>query len=102
VSDFSSQLYNRSCFYVNAKDIFTLFLSIYYNTPTWFVDGWIKIIHNIDMFKQASQRIIELISDVLKEMKGSNLKMIVLVGGFSGCKILPFYCFKFSEYIEIG
>jgi hypothetical protein len=28
--------------------------------------------------------------------------MIVLVGGFSGCKILPFYCFKFSEYIEIG
>jgi hypothetical protein len=39
VSDFSSQLYNRSCFYVNAKDIFTLFLSIYYNTPTWFVDG---------------------------------------------------------------
>jgi hypothetical protein len=31
----------------------------------------------IDMFKQASERIIELISDVLKKMKGSNLKMIV-------------------------
>jgi len=42
----------------------------------------------IDMFKQASERIIELISDVLKKMKGSNLKMIVLVGGFSGCKII--------------
>jgi hypothetical protein len=51
VSDFSSQLYNRSCFYVNAKDTPTPFLSIYYNTP-------------------------------------SNLKMIVLVGGFSGCKII--------------
>jgi hypothetical protein len=35
------------------------------------------------MFKQASERIIELISDVLKKMKESNLKMIVLVGGFS-------------------
>jgi hypothetical protein len=42
----------------------------------------------IDMFNQASERIIELISDVLKKMKGSNLKMIVLVGGFSGCKII--------------
>ena len=42
----------------------------------------------IDMFKQASERIIELISDVLKKMKGSNLEMIVLVGGFSGCKII--------------
>jgi hypothetical protein len=42
----------------------------------------------IDMFKQASERIIEIISDVLKKMKGSNLKMIVLVGGFSGCKII--------------
>jgi hypothetical protein len=42
----------------------------------------------IDMFKQASERIIELISDVLKKLKGSNLKMIVLVGGFSGCKII--------------
>ena len=42
----------------------------------------------IDIFKQASGRIIELISDVLKRMKGSNLKMIVLVGGFSGCKII--------------
>ena len=42
----------------------------------------------IDMFKQASERIIELISDVLKKMKRSNLKMIVLVGGFSGCKII--------------
>jgi len=42
----------------------------------------------IDMFKQASERIIELISDVLKKIKGSNLKMIVLVGGFSGCKII--------------
>jgi sugar (pentulose or hexulose) kinase len=40
------------------------------------------------MFNQASERIIELISDVLKKMKGSNLKMIVLVGGFSGCKII--------------
>jgi hypothetical protein len=42
----------------------------------------------IDMFKQASERIIEIISDVLKKMKGSNLIMIVLVGGFSGCKII--------------
>jgi len=42
----------------------------------------------IDMFKQASERIIELISDVLKKMKRPNLKMIVLVGGFSGCKII--------------
>jgi hypothetical protein len=42
----------------------------------------------IDMFKQSSVRIIGLISDVLKKMKGSNLKMIVLVGGFSGCKII--------------
>ena len=42
----------------------------------------------IDMFKQASERIIELMSDALKEMKGSNLKMIFLVGGFSGCKII--------------
>ena len=42
----------------------------------------------IDMFKQASERIIELISDVLKKMKASNLKMIILVGGFSGCKIM--------------
>ena len=42
----------------------------------------------IDMFNQASERIIELISDVLKKTKGSNLKMIVLVGGFSGCKII--------------
>ena len=42
----------------------------------------------IDTFKQASERIIELISDVLKKMKGSNLKMIVLVGGFSDCKII--------------
>jgi hypothetical protein len=42
----------------------------------------------VDMFKQASERIIELISDVLKKLKGSNLKMIVLVGGFSGCKII--------------
>jgi len=42
----------------------------------------------IDMFKQASERIIELISDVLKKTKGSNLKMIVLVGGFSSCKII--------------
>jgi hypothetical protein len=42
----------------------------------------------ISMFKQASQRIIELISCVLKKMKRSNLKMIVLVGGFSGCKII--------------
>ena len=42
----------------------------------------------IDMFKQASERIIELISDVLKKMKRSSLKMIVLVGGFSGCKII--------------
>jgi hypothetical protein len=42
----------------------------------------------IDMFKQVSNRIIELISGVLKKMKGSNLKMIVLVGGFSGCKII--------------
>ena len=40
----------------------------------------------IDMFKQASERIIELISDVLKKMKGSNLKAIVLVGGFSDCQ----------------
>jgi hypothetical protein len=40
------------------------------------------------MFKQASERIIELISDNLKKMKGSNLKMIILVGGFSGCKII--------------
>jgi hypothetical protein len=38
----------------------------------------------IDMFKQALERIIELISEVLKKMKGSNLKMIFLVGGFSG------------------
>ena len=42
----------------------------------------------IDMFKEASERIIALISNVLKKMKGSNLKMIVLVGGFSGCKII--------------
>jgi hypothetical protein len=42
----------------------------------------------IDMFKQASERVIELISDVLEKMKGSNLIMIVLVGGFSGCKII--------------
>jgi molecular chaperone DnaK (HSP70) len=42
----------------------------------------------IDMFKQASERIIELISDVLKKMKASNLKMIILVGGFFGCKIM--------------
>jgi molecular chaperone DnaK (HSP70) len=42
----------------------------------------------IDMFKQASERIIKLISDVLKKMKGSNLEMIVLVGGFSGCKVI--------------
>jgi hypothetical protein len=42
----------------------------------------------IDMFKQASERIIELISDVLKKMKGSNLKVIVLVGGFSDCQII--------------
>ena len=42
----------------------------------------------VDMFKQVSERIIELISDVLKKLKGSNLKMIVLVGGFSGCKII--------------
>jgi molecular chaperone DnaK (HSP70) len=42
----------------------------------------------IDMFKQALERIIELISEVLKKMKGSNLEMIVLVGGFSGCKII--------------
>ena len=42
----------------------------------------------VDIFKQASERIIELISDVLKKLKGSNLKMIVLVGGFSGCKII--------------
>ena len=40
------------------------------------------------MFKRASQRIIELISGVLKKMKGSNRKMIVLVDGFSGCKII--------------
>jgi molecular chaperone DnaK (HSP70) len=42
----------------------------------------------IDMFKQASERIIELISDVLKKKKGSNLEIIVLVGGFSGCRII--------------
>jgi hypothetical protein len=42
-SDFSSQLYNRSCFYVKFKDILTPFLSIYYNAPTWFVDVWIKL-----------------------------------------------------------
>jgi molecular chaperone DnaK (HSP70) len=42
----------------------------------------------IDMFKQVSNRIIELISGVLEKMKGSNLKMIILVGGFSGCKII--------------
>jgi molecular chaperone DnaK (HSP70) len=40
------------------------------------------------MIKQPSERIIELMSDVLKKMKESNLKMIVLVGGFSGCKII--------------
>jgi hypothetical protein len=28
---------------LHIKDIPTLFLSIYYNTPTWFVDVWIKI-----------------------------------------------------------
>ena len=42
----------------------------------------------IDMFKQVSNRIIELISGVLEKMKGSNLKMIVLAGGSSGCKII--------------
>jgi hypothetical protein len=33
-SEFSSHLYNSSCFYVKFKDILTLFLSIYYSTPT--------------------------------------------------------------------
>ena len=63
--------------------------SIYYNKMK-LQFGKMRIDTNliIDIFKEATGRIIELISDVLKKMKGSNLKMIFLVGGFSGCKII--------------
>jgi hypothetical protein len=72
------------------EDFKAVFQSSSYHDKMTLVHDKMRIDTNliINMFKQASERIIELISDVLKKMKGSNLKMIVLVGGFSGCKII--------------
>jgi hypothetical protein len=72
------------------EDFKAVFQSSSYHDKMTLVYDKMRIDTNliIDMFKQASERIIELISDVLKKMKGSNLKMIILVGGFSGCKII--------------